>query len=468
MSLRGRLTTTNRQRSRNLSKQRADYFPRKACRVEGTTNQIQNTMKMKKTMISVCALLLVGAASMMTAGAQTKPTLAVFVVGDNTISSPLTTALGANLTSGGRYALTSASTGSKLTELQATYAAGGGSSIDRDALAVWGRTNNISAICLVVDDKKGNDHLFSAQLIDAKDSKLSGKGNYVRTNVAGGDATRVALALTQQLVGSGRRRSALVSARSYPAELDIEMVFVEGGTFKIGCNGTTDVQPTDGKCYSVDSRETPQRTISVSSFSIGKYEITRAQWLAVMKDHPTLANLGNWKDDDQLPIESVNWFDVDTAFLPRLRVLTGKQYRLPTNAEWEYAARGCKAGVCDNYKYSGSDVVEDVAWYLSNSGSRTHPVGQKKPNGLGIYDMSGNVWVWCSDWYDVNYYKNTLTDGAANPTGPSSEPSSGSSRVIRGAAWGNNAIWPRVAARYYYSPSTRDGYVGIRVVLPAQ
>jgi formylglycine-generating enzyme required for sulfatase activity len=316
---------------------------------------------------------------------------------------------------------------------------------------------------LVVDDIKGNDHMFSARLIDAKDSKVSGKGNYVRTGVVSADLPRVSLTLAKQLEGQGCRHIATAPARSYPAELDIEMVRVEGGTFTIGCNGTTDVQPSTGNCYADDKREIPQRTITVSNFNIGKYEVTRAQWLATMKGHATLSNPGNWKDDDQLPIEMVSWMSIDTAFLPRLRALTGKQYRLPTDAEWEYAARGCRAGVCENYKYSGSDVIGDVAWYAGNSSGRTHPVGQKKPNRLGIYDMSGNVWEWCSDWWNANYFQDTLTDGTVNPTGPTT----GSDRVGRGGRWDNNAdIWPRVASRNYGAPNLTRSYWGFRLVLP--
>ncbi|MDR3189358.1 MAG: formylglycine-generating enzyme family protein [Prevotellaceae bacterium] len=411
----------------------------------------------------LCALLLVGAVNTMTIGAlgADKPTLAVFVVGmDNTLGNALATQMGSNLTSGGQYALTSVNTSGKRDELRVTYASGGGSSIDRSALAAWGRANGISAICLVVDDVKGSDHMFYAQLIDAKDSKVLSRGNYVRTGVGSGELPRVSSALAQQLNGPERRRSTPTPTRAYPAELDIEMVFVTGGTFQVGCNGGTDA-PCNG-----DNRETPQRTVTVSSFSIGKYEITRAQWIAAMKGHPTLSNPGNWKDDDQLPIETVKWNEVDTAFLPRLNALTGKQYRLPTSTEWEYAARGCKAGQCDAYKYSGSNDLGEVGWCLSNSSSRTHPVGQKKPNGLGIYDMSGNVEEWCSDWYDANYYKNTLTDGTVNPKGPDN----GANRIVRGGNYGDaiTGFYPRVASRHSRGFTLANSYTGFRVVLPAQ
>jgi formylglycine-generating enzyme required for sulfatase activity len=409
---------------------------------------------MKQKLTFLLALLLVGAASMMTAGAQNsgKPTLAVFVVGgDNTLVTPLTTALRTNLTSSEQYTLTSVSTSGKLTELQAAYTAGGGSSINRDTLAAWGGENGISAICLVVDDIKGSDHLFSAQLIDTKDSKLSGKGSYVRTSVGTGDAARVALALAKQLEGSGRRRSAPAPAHSYPAELDIEMVFVEGGTFEMGC--------TPEQVSECQNDEKPVHTVEVSSFSIGKFEITRAQWIAVMANHPTLANPGANKADDQLPIDNVSWNDItgEDGFLKRLNALTGKSYRLPTEAEWEYAARGGKHK--SPYKHSGSNNLDEVAWVTSTSGGRTHVVGGKKPNALGIYDMNGNVFEWCLDFYDV--YSSTMQK---NPTGPLT----GVNQVRRGGVYTSSIAWARVATRGANLPTDRLAYSGFRVVLPAQ
>jgi formylglycine-generating enzyme required for sulfatase activity len=408
--------------------------------------------------IYLTALLLVGATGMMTARAQgsgNKPTLAVFVVGmDNTLGDALATQIGAELNRNSRYTVLSSATDPVKSKL-ATLRTQGAGNIDRNALAEWGRDNGISTICLVTDAIKGNDHMFYAHLIDAKDSKVSGRGSYIRTNVVSGDLPRVSLALSRQLDGPGHRRSTPAPARSYPAELDIEMVRVEGGTFQMGCNGTTDGSSCQGSAL-------PVRMVTVSSFSIAKYLVTRAQWRAVMKGHP-FENFGKWTDDDQLPIESVSWVDIDTAFLPRLRKLTGKNYRLLTSAEWEYAARGCKAGVCDPYMYSGSDVVDDVAWSGRNSGMRTRIVGQRQPNGLSIYDMSGNVWEWCSDWYDANYYKNTLTDGTVNPTGPAT----GTTRVIRGGRWyDSDNTWHRVANRLNADPASRPTHSGIRLALP--
>jgi len=135
-------------------------------------------------------------------------------------------------------------------------------------------------------------------------------------------------------------------------------------------------------------------------------------------------------------------------------------YRLPTEAEWEYAARG--GNQSQGYTYAGSNTVGDVAWYYSsNSGSRTHTVGEKQPNELGLYDMSGNVWEWCWDWFGSDYYGSSP---AANPTGPSS----GSHRVLRGGSWGINAQYVRAAIRGDSTPSYRDDNIGFRVLAPAE
>ncbi|MBR5249759.1 MAG: SUMF1/EgtB/PvdO family nonheme iron enzyme [Bacteroidales bacterium] len=219
----------------------------------------------------------------------------------------------------------------------------------------------------------------------------------------------------------------------------IEMVFVEGGTFKMGA---TSEQGSDA-----DSDEKPVHSVTVSDFYIGKYEVTQAQWKAVMGDNPS------YSKGDNLPVENVSWNDIQ-EFIKKLNQLTGKTYRLPTEAEWEYAARGGKKS--KGYKYAGSNNIEDVAWYTNNSSSHTHPVGQKQPNELGLYDMSGNVWEWCQDRYG-NYNSSSQT----NPTGPAS----GSNRVLRGGSWCNSARLCRVSDRCSYDPSSRYYTFGFRLVL---
>jgi formylglycine-generating enzyme required for sulfatase activity len=218
-----------------------------------------------------------------------------------------------------------------------------------------------------------------------------------------------------------------------------EMVFVEGGTFTMGS--------PDGVGY---SWERPQHQVTLSNFNIGKFEVTQSQWKAVMGNNPS-----NFNDKgDNFPIEQVSWDDIQ-EFLTQLNQLTGKNYRLPTEAEWEYAARGGKQ--THNYNYSGSNTIDNVAWYRDNSGSSTHQVGTKQANELGIYDMSGNVWEWCSDWYG-----SYTSEAQTNPAGPAT----GSDRVIRGGSWGNDASDCRVAFRYSSSPGFRSLMLGFRVVLP--
>jgi len=226
-----------------------------------------------------------------------------------------------------------------------------------------------------------------------------------------------------------------------------EMVFVQGGTFTMGC---TSEQGSD-----CENDEKPAHQVTVSSFRIGKYPVTQAQWKAVMGSYPSeLYNTGC----DDCPIESVNWDDIQ-EFIKKLNVQTGNTYRLPTEAEWEFACRGGLKSA--HYKYSGSNILDEVAWYDGNyknskhgSQGTTHPVGKKKPNELGIYDMSGNVFEWCSDWYGI--YTNSAQ---TNPK----IPSSGSYRVLRGGSWGDGARYCRVSYRDYNSPGGRNADCGFRL-----
>ena len=216
------------------------------------------------------------------------------------------------------------------------------------------------------------------------------------------------------------------------------MMPVQGGTFTMGA--TSEQQdPCDV--------EKPTHRVSLSSYYIGKYEVTQALWKAVMGSNPSK------RQGDNLPVEQVSWNDCQ-EFIKKLNAMTGKDFRLPTEAEWEYAARG--GNRCQGYQYSGSNILGDVAWYCDNSGYKTHAVGTKAPNELGIYDMSGNVWEWCQDWKG-DYSSNAQT----NPTGPSS----GSYRVSRGGSWGVSAWSCRVAFRNSSTPDFRARYLGLRLAL---
>jgi formylglycine-generating enzyme required for sulfatase activity len=230
-----------------------------------------------------------------------------------------------------------------------------------------------------------------------------------------------------------------------------KMIYVEGGTFQMGS--------TNG-----GSSEQPIHTVTVSSFLIGKYEVTQKEWQEVMGYNPS------YSEGDNRPVESITWYDA-VEFCNKLSEKEGltpaytingfdvscnwsaNGYRLPTEAEWEYAAKGGKKS--KNYKYSGSDNIDDVAWYDANSDGRSHDVGTKAPNELGIYDMSGNVWEWCWDWYG-----SYSSSPSSNPRGPNS----GSSRVDRGGSWSYYDGSCRVAYRNYRSPGDSLDVFGFRIV----
>jgi formylglycine-generating enzyme required for sulfatase activity len=227
------------------------------------------------------------------------------------------------------------------------------------------------------------------------------------------------------------------SAVAQKDPLNHEMVFVEGGTFQMGSE-------------TGEADEHPVHSVTLNSFNIGKYEVTQAQWKAVMGSNPSY-----FTDCDQCPVEQVSWNDVQD-FIRKLNAQTGKNYRLPTEAEWEYAAKGGKSS--KGYTYSGSNDLNSVAWNTENSGSKTHAVGGKQANELGVYDMTGNVWESCSDWYgSYNSYSKT------NPTGASS----GHTRVLRGGCWTDYADHCRAAIRRWSGPDFRLIFNGFRLVLPA-
>lgn len=217
------------------------------------------------------------------------------------------------------------------------------------------------------------------------------------------------------------------------------MVQVQGGTFKMGA---TSEQGSDAYDW-----EKPAHSVTLSSYYIGQTEVTQELWEAVMGSNPS-----NFKGAKR-PVEQVSWDDCQ-EFIRKLNANTGKNFRLPTEAEWEYAARG--GNKSQGYKYSGGNNIGDVAWYDDNSGGTTHDVATKRANELGIYDMSGNVWEWCSDWYG-----DYSSSSQSNPQGPSS----GSFRVRRGGSWFNNAGLCRVSYRVRDSADSRYSHLGLRLAL---
>jgi sulfatase modifying factor 1 len=219
----------------------------------------------------------------------------------------------------------------------------------------------------------------------------------------------------------------------------MEFVLVQGGCFQMG--------DTFGDLS--DRDKSPVHEACVSDFSIGKHEVTQSQWRRVMGSSPShFSSCG-----DDCPVEKVSWNDVQ-EFISKLNLQSGKNYRLPTEAEWEYA---CRSGG-KKEKYCGGDEADSVAWYEGNSESKTHRVGTKQPNGLGIYDMSGNVWEWVQDRYK-RYESGTQQDPAG--------PTSGDNRVLRGGGWNNSAWIVRAALRFNYKPDSRFNNQGFRLASPS-
>ena len=222
-----------------------------------------------------------------------------------------------------------------------------------------------------------------------------------------------------------------------------KMVEVEGGTFTMGATAE------QGSVASSDEKPTHQ--VTLSSFSIGQTEVTQELWQAVMGSNPSEFSGTN------LPVELVSWNECQ-EFITKLNLMTGKNFRLPTEAEWEYAARG--GNQSKGYKYAGSNTADNVAWIHENADWTTHPVATKAPNELGIYDMSGNVYEWCSDWYG-----SYSADAQTNPTGPAS----GDERVCRGGAWDYDEWCCRVSLRGSLNPEEdRYNFLGLRLALSGE
>ena len=222
----------------------------------------------------------------------------------------------------------------------------------------------------------------------------------------------------------------------------IEMVFVQGGNFKMGSDKYVDSKPL--------------HDVYINDFYMGKYEVTQAEWVKIMGTNPSY-----FKDCPDCPVERVSWNEI-TEFLKKLNFVTKEEYRLPTEAEWEYVARGGSKEF--DYNYAGSNSLEEVACYKNNSFDKgknhsdygTNTVGDKKPNQLGIYDMSGNVFEWCSDWYDNNY---NFIVSRMNPKGPSN----GLYKVIRGGSWSHSSLYCEVGKRHKFEPDKKSSTIGFRL-----
>ncbi len=247
------------------------------------------------------------------------------------------------------------------------------------------------------------------------------------------------------------RRAAKATVSSAPQQGDIiidalsgiELAYIPAGCF---------MQESDeyGSEREYDGSERPIHEVCLNAFWMGKFQVTQEQWKQIMGQNPAKFQKGN-----DYPVELVSWHDVQN-FSKRLNIKSGKNYRLPTEAEWEYA---CRAN--GSSKYSGDDDLDDVGWYDKNSGDSTHSVGKKKANAFSLYDMSGNVWEWCNDWYGTDYY---VSSPKNNPVGPDS----GIRRVLRGGSYFDDSLYCRSVYRGRHRPEGRDDFIGFRLVLPFQ
>ncbi|MDR3367308.1 MAG: formylglycine-generating enzyme family protein [Prevotellaceae bacterium] len=437
-----------------------------------TTKMMMKTMK--TMLISLFALLLLA----VQAQAQRQP-LAVLVVGvDNWMfGDVLAHIVGEELKRGNSNLVSVTREKFVQNKLKALRRATGW--INCCELREWANAQGLAQVCLV-EAKKGvggnanapfsfanAEQKYSAQVIDvagnrsscaaAFDFKRSGGGE-----MAPAELTRVAWEVVGRLQSSGCQ----VAERIKCFAGEPTMVFVPGGWYEMGLNDKRGMLSNK------------QRTVGVSDFWIGKYEVTQAEWYAVMGSYTSTFNkkAGAKHKGADKPMVYVSYDDITkptTGFLAKLNEKAGitdaaKKYRLPTEAEWEYAASGgsvtpkfCSGG-CD---YSGSDSLSAVGWYKDNSGDAPHPIGQLAANELGIYDMSGNVSEWCSTWFSDDL----PADNSFNPPGPAT----GTSRLLRGGNWLCDGDWDyyplshcRVDVRFAHYPDDGNYAYGIRVVLP--
>lgn len=344
------------------------------------------------------------------------------------------------------------------------------SSLTDNEKAKLAQLKNVDYICMPAVMEKNGIYYFSATVIDKElgefvavvsaflknfsdiDSACEQMAGEILSYLgasSGNDYTRLQPPYHD---GNGSSRSSAHADFTENAwDINMKMVWVEGGDFMMGCTSEQ-----GGDC---DDDEQNVRRVTVDGYWIGMLEVTQSQWEKVMGtsiyQQKSKINANNtYGVGPDYPMYYVSW-DEAMEFCRLLSNKTGKTYTLPTEAQWEYAARG--GNKADGTKYAGSNMIDAVAWYSDNSGNSTHPVGTKRGNALGIYDMSGNVGEWCKDWYSSSY----VSYDTNNPTGPSS----GSGRVRRGGGWYDYARFCRVSNRDDCAPDGRNYYPGFRVVL---
>ncbi|MDR2383841.1 MAG: formylglycine-generating enzyme family protein [Prevotellaceae bacterium] len=365
-----------------------------------------------------------------------KPSLAVFVVGleNNEIGDFLAILMGNELSRGERYdVITSADVvQQKLKELREYEHISG--NVNENELLKWGRKNEVSMFCLV-SSVKLDEYTFTAQLTDVESSKLVGNSYYSCADLSSASLKQAAELLSKSLSESLAELVAKhLARRSHNNDGD-----AQGRE-----SSSNNAGKKNGDTYNPDGIELVYvegsgGMLGMYGFYIGKYEITQAQYQKVMDSNPS-----GFKAQDN-PVENVSWNDIQ-LFLNKLNAMTGRNYRLPTEEEWMYAANG--GAKFDIYIFAGGNNPRKVAQFADNSKGRPHPVGSKSSNSINIYDMSGNVWEWCQDYYNNSSYDSRSYD-----------------RVIRGGGWGSDATYCRIDSRDGINPENRGANLGFRVVL---
>ena len=397
---------------------------------------------MKKAFIVLLAFCAIAIAQ------QNKPKIAVYSSGD--IGSGelrmLTTNITFALVKSGRYQAIERSD-AFLAEVDRELLTQLSGAVDDSQVARLGKRAGAQYVCIVDVATALGSYQVSARMVDVETTIVENMGKATGNIKNVDDITKIADEVLVSMFGTmsaqtpahGTRLSSTQENHQVSRPAEIEMVLMRGGTFRMGC---TSEQGSACLDY-----EKPARNVTVSDFYIGKYEVTQRQWVQVMGKNPS-----HFKGDN-LPVENVSWTDVQ-EFLVKLNTMTGIRYRLPTEAEWEYAARG--GAQSKGYKYAGSNTLDDVAWHMSNSGGKTWVVGGKEPNESGIYDMTGNVWEWVNDWFG--------TYGQLNETDPKGS-GSGGSRVQRGGSWNAEAQICRISNRLTGTPNIRLRHVGFRLAI---
>jgi formylglycine-generating enzyme required for sulfatase activity len=404
---------------------------------------------MKKTTIFIAALLLFSA----TALSQDLPRIAVYVTGakEQGTNKALSTRMLSALVNSGRYRAVERSD-EFLNKLATEHTKQRSGAINDDQIKKLGKQFGVDFVCITDITTALGSNLVSARIVDVESAEVIAMGDTNSPLQSLDDLTNASIQIVAMMFGmnvgtrqpvQGKPVQSVHVAGNTGVRIDkdgIEMVFVQGGVFKMGC---TAEQGND--CL---ANERPVRNVTLNDFYIQKCEVTQKQWVWVMGSNPS-----RFKGDN-LPVENVSWKDAQ-EFISKLNSMTGKRYRLPTEAEWEYAARG--GAKSRGYVYAGGNNIKDVAWYVNNSGvGETQPAGTKAPNELGLHDMTGNVLEWVNDWYEIY-----ISASETNPTGPPS----GKHRVNRGGSWYSNEVKCRISMRYSNPPDNRRHDLGFRLAL---